>query len=696
MKGCRAAAVLLLAWPALAAGGEGVTFNKHVAPILWKHCAGCHRPGEVGPFSLLTYRDAARRAEFIRDITASKRMPPWKAEAGFGQFTGERRLSAQELQVLADWANAGAPEGKAADLPAAPRFREGWQLGKPDLILEMPDAFAVPAGGADVWRCFVIPIPLAEDRTVAAIEFRPGNRRVVHHASFHLDAEGQARKKDRADGKPGYASFGDAGIKTSGTLGGWTLGSMPRFLPEGTGILLKKGNDLVLQMHYHPSGKDENDRSALAVYFTRKPVSRYVTRFFVSNNQLDIPAGARRHAALARSDPLPFDVEVLAISAHAHNLAREIKATATREGGEPTPLVWIKDWDFNWHEVYRFEKPVKLSRGTVVKLEAFFDNTRDNPKNPNNPPKRVVWGTNVTDEMLGCEIHVVVNSPAELDQIRKLRGPDMKSRVLRLGGVAYGPSAVSVWRGIRTYFARNNLPCEFTLYSTYDDLIKALRDGQVDIAWNSPLAHARYHLLAGGQSQTLVMRDVDCGCRCKLLVRKDAGISTLADLKDKTIVMGSRDSAENVVLPTYFLKKEGVFFDQLKTISLHEEVDEKGTPCSSEHHVLAALMKGRGQAGIVSELLWRKLQAEKGPEVEALQEIWTSPPFSHCVFTARKDFDKDLGARFTRLMLAMDGKDAVTEEVLRLEHCSRWVVGTPDGFEVLLNALRDEEARPRK
>jgi ABC-type phosphate/phosphonate transport system substrate-binding protein len=299
--------------------------------------------------------------------------------------------------------------------------------------------------------------------------------------------------------------------------------------------------------------------------------------------------------------------------------------------------------------------------------------------------------------MLGCEIHVIVNSLAELDQIRTLGGPDVKRRVLRLGGVAYRPSAVTVWRGMRTYFARNNMPIEFTLYSTYDDLVKALHDGQVDIAWNSPLAHARYHLLAGGQSQTLVMRDVDCGCRCKLVVRKDASIATLQDLKDKTMVLGSRDCAENVVLPTYFLKKEGVPFDKLKIVSLHEEVDEKGSPCSSEHHVLAALMKGRGQAGIVSELLWKKLQADKGPEVEALKEIWTSPSFSHCVFTARKDFDKDLGAKFTKLMVAMDGKDAVTAEVLKLEHCSRWVPGNPDGFEVLLNALQEEKKSvPRK
>jgi phosphate/phosphite/phosphonate ABC transporter binding protein len=268
---------------------------------------------------------------------------------------------------------------------------------------------------------------------------------------------------------------------------------------------------------------------------------------------------------------------------------------------------------------------------------------------------------------------------------------EKKPRVLRLGGVAYSPDAVSVWKGIRVYLRRNGLPMEFVLYSNYDGLIQALREGQVDIAWNSPLAHARFHLLSGGESQTLVMRDVDRGYRSKLIVHKEAGIPTLADLAGKTLILGSRDSAEATVLPTYFLKKEGVDFSKCKVLSLHEEVDERGTPCCSENHILQALKKSRGHAGIISEALWNRLRDNSPDELKQFTDLWTSPAFSHCVFTARSDFDKALGTRFTQLMLAMDGKDPVTAEVLRLEQAKRWVPGTHEGFGDLLQALRAEQ-----
>ena len=235
------------------------------------------------------------------------------------------------------------------------------------------------------------------------------------------------------------------------------------------------------------------------------------------------------------------------------------------------------------------------------------------------------------------------------------------------------------------------MPIEFVLYSTYDGLVKALKDGQVDIAWNSPLAHGQFHALAG-QSQALVMRDVDCNFRSKLIVRKDAGISSLEGLAGQTMVVGSCDSAECTVLPAYFLKKEGVRFDRIKILSLHKEVDRLGVPCHSEQHVLKALLEKRANAGVISANLWKYLQTEKPDVAASFEVIWTSPAFSHCVFTARKDFDKELGAHFTKLMLAMDAKDPVCAEILRLEHCQKWVAGNQEGYEHLLKALRNEEA----
>jgi phosphonate transport system substrate-binding protein len=263
-------------------------------------------------------------------------------------------------------------------------------------------------------------------------------------------------------------------------------------------------------------------------------------------------------------------------------------------------------------------------------------------------------------------------------------------RVLRIGAVAYSPSAVTVFENLRHYFAKTDLPVDYVLYSNYDSLVDALRKGHVDIAWNTPLAHARYHLLCNGQSQTLAMRDVDCNFRCKLLVRKEAGIDAPKGLQGKTLALGSREAAEATVLPLHYLKGEGVQLDKFKFLRLDEELDLRGNPCSSPLHVLKALHAGRADAGIVGERLWDDLVARKAPEAAGLQAVWTSPPFSHCVFTAAKDFDKTLAARFTRLMLAMDGKDERTAEILRLEAASKWVAGSPDGFETLIEALRAE------
>src|SRR6266404_734977 len=235
---------------------EPVTFNKDVAPILWKNCASCHVQGAVGPFSLVTYQDAVRRAKFIRDITASRRMPPWRAEPDYGPFENERRLSDADLRTIAQWVEAGVPEGDPRDLPPLPNFPVGWQLGEADLVLKMPASFKVPASGPDVYRCFILPIPTSEDKMVAAVEFHPGNRRIIHHASFFLDDKGQGRRREQEtkDGQHGYTSLGGPGISAIVGLGGWGLAALPRFLPDGTGMMLPKACDLILQIHYHPSG----------------------------------------------------------------------------------------------------------------------------------------------------------------------------------------------------------------------------------------------------------------------------------------------------------------------------------------------------------------------------------------------------------------------------------------------------------
>jgi ABC-type phosphate/phosphonate transport system substrate-binding protein len=268
--------------------------------------------------------------------------------------------------------------------------------------------------------------------------------------------------------------------------------------------------------------------------------------------------------------------------------------------------------------------------------------------------------------------------------------------VLKVGAVASSPKTVDVFRGIRHYFAKHGMPIDYVLYSGYDGLVEALHKGHVDLAWNTPLAHARFHLLAG-DSQAVVLRDVDCDYRVKLIVRRDADVASLADLAGKTMVFGSCDSSDTTVLPVHFLTREGVNFDRVKILSLHKEVDARGTPCNSQQHVWQALLKGRGQAGIIGEGLWKSLQANNPKEAALFKELWTSPPATHCVFSARKDFDRATADKFSRLMVAMDGKDELTAEILKLERCSKWVPGGPEaqeGFRELLKALKEQPTLP--
>jgi hypothetical protein len=390
-----------------------VDYSRDIAPLLHAHCMNCHREGEVAPFPLTSYDDARKRAKQITEVTASRFMPPWRPEPEFGHFLDERRLTAFELRLLAAWAEAGAPEGDAHDLPPAARFAEGWQLGEPDLVITVPEPFNVPAEGRDVFRTFVMPLDVPEDRLVRSVEFRAGNRRVVHHALYFLDSNGAARKKDEADPGPGYSSFGGPGFVPTGALGGWSPGGTPRFLPDNMGRYLKKGSDLALQIHYHPTGKPERDQSTVGIHFMKQPSRKVVAGLMVLDRKLKIPPGEKRHR-IAGSYTLPNDVTLVGISPHMHLLGREMKATATLPDGSVLPLNWIKDWNFNWQDEYLYAHPTKLLKGTRFDVEAFYDNSDENPFNPNSPPKQVTWGEQTTDEMFICFFLVSTENPHDL------------------------------------------------------------------------------------------------------------------------------------------------------------------------------------------------------------------------------------------------------------------------------------------
>ena len=311
-------------------------------------------------------------------------------------------------------------------MPEPPKFVDGWQLGTPDLVVKMPQPFKIPADGPDIYRCFVIPIPTDHDRMVSAVEFRPGNRKVVHHAIMFLDANGEARKKDKLDGQPGFESFGGPGVTPTGGLGGWAPGAMPRFMPPGVVKYLKKQSDLVLQVHYHPDGKPETDQSTVGIYFSKVPWKKIVTGIAVMQTGLQLPAGEAHCEVKAETEALPVDVWVVGVSPHMHNLGREMKVTATRPDREdPIPLVWIKDWDFNWQGQYLLKKPIRLPKGSKIFVEAVYDNSADNPKNPNDPPKEVHWGEQTSDEMCLCSVAVYTYQTADLRHVSSMAGHEI-------------------------------------------------------------------------------------------------------------------------------------------------------------------------------------------------------------------------------------------------------------------------------
>ncbi|MEX2217102.1 MAG: hypothetical protein WD768_23520 [Phycisphaeraceae bacterium] len=394
------------------------TFNKDIAPIMFDHCASCHRAGEIAPFPLLTYADVKKRAKLIVDVTEDRFMPPWHAEKGYGQFHGERRLTDAQIALIKQWVEGGMLEGDAKDLPPQPKFTDGWQLGEPDLVVKMSEVFEVPAEGRDVYRAFVLPLGLTEDKYVRAVEFRPGNRRVTHHALLFLDDSGKARELDKNDPGPGYKSFGGPGFTPTGGLGGWAPGNQPTELPQGVARVIKKGSDLVVQMHFHPTGKVEKEQSTIGIYFTKKPPEKLLVGFALLNRQLDIPPG-EKHYAVTDEFILPIDAQIIGLTPHAHLLGKTMKAWATKPDGTVVPMIHIKRWNFDWQEQYLYDQPLHLPKGTKIEMVFTYDNSTANPSNPSSPPKRVRWGEQTTDEMAILFVSAV---PERMTDLALLRG----------------------------------------------------------------------------------------------------------------------------------------------------------------------------------------------------------------------------------------------------------------------------------
>jgi hypothetical protein len=376
------------------------TYAKDVAGVIQKNCQECHRKGQVGPFPLETYEQARKRADDIASVAEDRVMPPWKPVPGVGlKFKHDRSLSSSEIATLAAWAAAGAPLGDPADLPPPANFPDDWALGTPDLVIETAEDFPIPASGPDIYRCFVIPTDLPRDVYISAIEYRPGNRRVVHHMLSYVDLTGEGRKRDAKDPGPGYECFSGPEVEVHGDLGGWAPGNEPSRLPEGIGRSLPKGSDVIIQVHYHPSGKPETDRSRIGLHFARKPVKQILHWSAAVNvDGLKLPPG-ESNVEIKAAWPVPVDLLAHAVTPHMHMLGRDMLMTVTYPDGRTEDLVKIADWDFAWQNTYYFETPLDLPKGSVLKVVAHYDNSEANPRNPNHPPKLVKWGEATTDEM---------------------------------------------------------------------------------------------------------------------------------------------------------------------------------------------------------------------------------------------------------------------------------------------------------
>ena len=401
-----------------------LTFNRDIAPIIYKNCSACHRPGEAGPFPLLSYQDVRKHAQQIVTVTRTRYMPPWLPEPGYGEFKGARRLTEQQIRQIADWVTQGAPEGPPAAAPTPPQFTDGWQLGPPDLILEAPAAFTVPPSGPDVYWNFVFQPALPERRYVRAIEIRPGGRGLVHHANLLVDRAASAK----LPGFPGMdLTIMGSPFDPEGHFLFWKPGSPPPSEPEGFSWRLDPGNQLVLNTHLQPSGKPEEVKPVIGLYFTNHPPTKFPLLLQLENDgALDIPA-ANANFVVSDDFQLPMEVDVLAIYPHAHYLGKRLEAYATLPDGARKWLIRIPNWNPAWQAVYEYREPVSLPKGSLISMRFSYDNSATNPRNPNTPPQRVSAGDQASDEMAHLWLQVLPRGPG--DRRRELQEALLRHRL---------------------------------------------------------------------------------------------------------------------------------------------------------------------------------------------------------------------------------------------------------------------------
>lgn len=385
---------------------KGVTYSHDVAAILNKNCVSCHRRDAVGPFPLDSYAQAKIWASAIKQYTIARKMPPFKADPHFGgPFSGARTLTDTEIGTLTAWADSGAPSGDLKRAPAPPKPPTSeWSLGAPDMILQPAAPYKLDAEGADTYRDFAVSQPFEKDTYVKAMDFAPGTAGIVHHIITYIDVTGATCVENEgksADGQPGWVVTGaGSGIKDWEWGSGWAPGMNAIPMPTGVAMKIPKGARLVMQIHYHKSGKPETDLSRMALYFAKpdEKITDYVRVATLGNPFLSLKPDVADNVVTATMI-LPYGATVHQIMPHMHLLGKEMTVTAKTPMGETIPMIQVRDWEFQWQMAYRYEKPIHLPKGTRLELRATFDNTANNPNQPFQPPREVKFGEGTTDEM---------------------------------------------------------------------------------------------------------------------------------------------------------------------------------------------------------------------------------------------------------------------------------------------------------
>jgi len=375
-------------------------FSEHIAPIVYAKCTSCHRPGEIGPMPFTNYAEVSAWASMIDQVTQSGYMPPWPPSAQYSNLVGERILSAAEKQLIHDWALAGAPQGDPNLEPALPIFPSGSVLGTPDLVLSMAEAYPVSGNNQDEYRVFVLPTGLTQDREIKALEFRAGNRSVVHHALIVSEHVGAGQALDASTPGYGFPAFGGFGIpqnQIDDFHTAWAPGAVAEFYPASTGQVLKANSDVLLQIHYAPSPVAATDSSYVNVFFADQPIQREVNNFEYAYTNLFLPA--HQVTPIKRFFTVPQNYSLIGILPHAHLIGTRWEMYYKTPQGDTVRVIEIPDWDFNWQGIYKPEFMQKIPAGSIFYAECTYDNTANNPYNPNSPPQNMSWGENTSDEM---------------------------------------------------------------------------------------------------------------------------------------------------------------------------------------------------------------------------------------------------------------------------------------------------------